>query len=342
METTFYSNPVPTNPYTVTMLSIIFDKVYLPGVYLPYRTVEKNILRERFMEVLAVDRERGRTPESSIMLTTLQFLHNYQELEEIFLGTGKQGHMGILEPETEQVAKDLEIAIYGPPPPNFTPTISGGQNFEVGADQINTPSWITYPANAYVWANKNNKSLITDNQEFPMPHSMPHEANAELLAGYLAMSSFSLILPKIRPLNAQEILEVRDKMKDDIVDFRTAMLSLTGKYRELVGENPSLDKLKKEAEFLADTIVRPKIVSLNKRIETPGEILKSELIDLTIQAPSILLKLKLNPSLEDLLELLKLGQDRLNSGVKRYRESNKIQDNSGMALVLKLPKKYSK
>jgi hypothetical protein len=342
VETTFYSNPVPANSYTVTLLSIVFDKVYLPGVYLPYKTVEKAELKERFEGVLAVDQERGRTPESSIMLTTLQFVHNYQELGNIFVGTGKPDYMGILEPETEQVAKDLEIAIYGPPPPNFTPLINNGQNFGVGTDQINTPSWITYPANAYVWANKNNMSLITDNQEFPMPQSMPHEANAELLASYLALSSFSLILPKIRPLNAQEILEVREKMKEDIGDFRTAMLSLTSKYRELVGENPSLEKLKKEAQFLADTIVKPKMESLNKRIETPGEILKSELVDFSIQAPSILMKLKLNPSIEDLLELLKLGQDRLSSGVKRYREANKIQDHSGLALVLKLPKKFKK
>ena len=342
METTYYSNPVPTNPLSVTMLSIVFDRVYLPGVYLPYSTTKEYELLDRFKGILEVDKRSGSTPDSFIMLSILQFLLRYRELENIFVGTGKPGYMGILEPETENVAKELEIAIYGPPPPNFIPTITNGQNFGVGSDQINTPSWITYPANAYVWANKKNLSLITDNQEFPMPQSMPHETNAEMLASYLCLSSFSLILPQIRPLNAQEILEVREKMKEDIQEFRTAMLSLTGKYRELVGENPSLDKLKKESKFLADTIVKPKIESLNKRIETPGEILKSELIDLTIQAPSVLIKLKLNPSIDTLLELLKLGQDSFKNGVKRYREANKIENNSGLALLLKLPRNYKK
>jgi hypothetical protein len=341
MEIVYYPYPVPTNRYTITVLGILFDRVLLPGLYMPNK-VDNKLLRDEFSRISSIDETRGHTPESLIYLSCLRFLEEYQSLKDVFVPTGKEGYMGIVEEETQKVAEELEQVIYGPPPANFTPTITDGFNFGLGSGQINGPSWITYPANAYVVANKSNLPLFSDKQEFPFPSNMPHNANAELLASYLAISSLMLVMPRIKPLKAEQIFDVRNKLKEQISDLHTVTLSMTDKLRQLVGEEPSLDKLGREANYLAQTFVKPKIETLTKRIETPGEIIKGELIDFTIEAPELLWRIKINPSIENWLDLLKLSLQKLKSGVDRYRKANEIENQSGLSLLLKLPKKYKK
>lgn len=339
MEIVYYPYPVPTNRYTISVLGILFDRVLLPGLYLP-KSVDKKVLKSEFERISEVDKKRGHTPESLIFLSCVKFLEEYQALSDIFVPTGKEGYMGILEKETDDIAKDLEQVIYGPPPENFTPTITGGFNFGISGGQINGPSWITYPANAYTVAQKNNLPLFSDKQDFPFPANVPHNSNANLLASYLALSSLMLVMPRIKPLSAEQIVTVRKKMSEEIADLHTVALSMTDKFRGLVGEEPSLDKLEKEANYLAQTHIKPKMEALIKRIEKPGEIIKSEFIDFSIEAPELFWRIKLNPSIENWLDLLKLSGQSLKSGVKRYRKAKAIERQSGLSLLLKLPHKY--
>lgn len=342
MEIIYYPSPVPNNRYTISLLAILFDRVLLPGLYLPSSRVDVADLRSEFDRIWQIDSAHGHTPESLIYLQCLKFLEHYQDLSNIFVGTGQSGHLGILEKETQAVAENLEEVIYGPPPENFKPMIAGGFNFGLASEQINGPSWITYPANAYIVSQKRNIPLFSDQQDFPFPSSISYQSNANFLASYLSMSSLMLVLPRIKPLNAEQIIEVRSRLKDDIQELHVAALSLTDRYRQLVGENPSLEKLKKEADYLAETEVKPKLNALVKRIETPGQIIKRELLDFTIESPEILWRIKINPSLENWLDLLKLSSSHLKSGVNRYMKANEIVKQSGLSLLLKLPKKYGR
>ncbi len=212
-------------------------------------------------------------------------------------------------------------------------------NFGLVGGQINGPSRITYPA-AYIVSQKKNIPLFSDRQDFPFPQNIEHGSNADLLASYLALSYLMLVMPRIKPLNAEQIMKVRIKMKDDIADLHSISLSMINKFRELIGEHPSLSKLEKEADYLAKTNIELKINALIKRLETPGEIIKSELIDLSIEAPELLWRIKVNPAIESWLELLKLFTSHLKSGVKRFQTAREIESNSGLSLLLKLPRKY--
>ncbi len=166
-EVVYYSFPVPTNALTVSLLGILFDKVYLPGVYLPTKT-DKKAIAERFKFLVERYDPQDSMSAQREMLGTLLFVHNYyRELRGIFIPTGKTGYMGILEEETQPVVMQLEELIYGPPPPNFTPTPNMGFNQPAGDDQINAPSWLSYPANAFVYSRKKNLPLLSDSTFLP-------------------------------------------------------------------------------------------------------------------------------------------------------------------------------
>jgi len=343
MEIIYYPYPVPVNRYTISVLGILFDHVYLPGVYLPPKHIDIRDLETEDKRLTEIQKNHPAT-YGQIMIAFVRFLKEYQDLNGIFVGTVKKNGGNLLEKETMDFAKQLEQAIYGVPPEGFTPLLNQGVYFGVGGGDINSPDWITYPANAYVYSLKKKAPLLfTDNLDFPVPNRVEHHSDVEALASYLAMSTLTINLPRIRPLKSAEIIEVRMKMKDDIVAFKSAMIDYVDRFRQLSGDNPSLVKLQKEADYIAQSIIQPKVNDLTRRLETPGEIFKSEMFDYGLDIAALLLRTKINPSPDNLVtiagEAIEKGKDHIKDGVERFLTSKKTDKNSGLSLVLKLPKK---
>lgn len=342
MEIIYYPYPVPLNRYTISVLGILFDRVYLPGVYLPPTNIDLHDLENEDKRLTEIQKNRPKT-YGRIMIALVRFLKDYQDLKGIFVGTVKQNGGELLEKESMNFARHLEQAIYGIPPEGFTPLINQGVYFGVGGGDINSPDWITYPANAYVYSLKTKLPLFTDNLDFPLPERVDYNSDVEALASYLAMSSLTINLPRIRPLNATEIMEVRTKMKDDIASFKSAMVEYVDRFRQLTGDNPSLAKLQKEADYISQSVIQPKVNELVRRLETPGEIFKTEMFDYGFDAAALLARLKINPSPDNLVtiagEAIEKGKDHIKDGIDRYLTSKETIKNSGLSLVLKLPKK---
>ncbi|MBU0999731.1 hypothetical protein KKG24_05560 [Patescibacteria group bacterium] len=342
-EVVYYSFPVPTNPYTITLLGILFDKIILPGIYLPSGQDKKSI-KERLEFLIEHYDPQDSLSAQREMIGTLNFILQYSDLLGIFKPTGKAGYMGVLEPETEPVVKRLEEIIYGPPPPNFTPTSNMGFNQEAGEDQINGPSWISYPANALVFAKKNNLPLLSDSTFLPIPNipALP-STDTEDLATQLMAASFSLMLPRIRPLKAEEILKVRERMSDDISVFRAAMLGGVNKYVELLGNNPTQSQLEKQAKHIAQTVILPKVEELRVKFESPKSIAMKKIVDLSLEAPELALNFR-NP--EDMpwgiIKVLSSVTKKVKEGLDQYQKQSKEELMSGLSLLLKIQRKYKK
>lgn len=344
-EVVYYSFPVPTNPLTVSLLGILFDKILLPGVYLPSK-FDKKMVADRFNFLTKhYDPQDGMSAQRE-MLGTLQFVHNYYgELQDIFIPTGKSGHMGILEKETHPVILQLEELIYGPPPTNFTPTPNMGFNQPAGNDQINAPSWISYPANALVYSRKNGLPLLSDSNLLPFPNTAValSEIDTKVLATYLMAASFSLVLPKIRALKAEEILEVREKMKDDISLFKVAMLSGVNKYMQLMGNNPTVEQLEKQARHIAQTDVYPKVEELRLRFESSKSIIFKKFIDLALDAPELALNFQKPEDFTwSVMKVFANVAKKVKEGLDQYQNQTKHELTSGLSLLLKIQRGYSR
>lgn len=338
----YYSFPVPNNHHTVSLLGILFDRILLPGVYLPTGVTKKDIL-SRLSFLIDLDRKGHDGTAMREEANALIFLRDYQELLSIFVPMGKSGYMGIIEQETQPVVMEIEELIFGPLPPNFTPTPSFGFNTPVGADQINAPSWIAYPANAFIFARKNNLPLLSDSTFLPFPKGTVNISNTDVngLASYLMAAAFSLVLPRIRVLHAQEILEIRDKMKDDIGLFHAAMLSCVDQYVELLGSNPTPQQLETQAKHIAKVAILPKIEQLKARFESPKEIAFKKFTDLSMEVPELMLNFQKKEDLPwAILKVLSSVTKKVQEGLEQYQEESGKEISSGLSLLLKVPRKY--
>ena len=334
----------PNNRLTVTQLSILFDEILLPGTYLPLNRIDKVETLERIKQIEAVDKERGQT--SHEMLLPLYFALEYKELAGIFTGTGKPGYMGTFETGSEDLTKKIEEAYFGPPEPGFIPTPTAGFNFSIGntdvfEDQINGPAMFSYPANAYLYAQKHNLPIITDTNFMPIPSISNQPVNADLLTAHLSMSALSLVLPKLRPLSAEDILSVRTHMKKDIVALNATMSAYGGRLRQLAGEGAEIEDIQREAEFIAKTEIYPQIEYLKRTMETPGGVIKRNMLDLGMENPELITSLIMQPhNIELWMRALKATGKALNSIIGDLRDESQRLNSSGLGLLLKLPKKY--
>lgn len=346
MKAVYYPSMVPNNRYTITQLAILFDSIILPGAYLPLNKLDKKEITERIQQIESVDMERG--AKSYDMLMPLYFAKEYQELGDIFIGTGEWGHMGVLEPEAHDLTMELESLYFGPPEPGFTPVPTMGFNFGVGSEndvtkQINGPAFFSYPANAYVYANKHDLPLISDTTMMPMPRGTQPSTkiNADKLTAQLSLASLSLILPRVKPLSAPQILEVRSKLDSDIKALNATLAGYASKLREKVGDNPESELLQQEAEFIAKTEIYPQLEHLRRTLETPGQILNRNAIDFALENPELFARIALQPhDLEAWLSVLKASSGKIKQTIDEVRNGALAERSSGLSLLLKLPKKY--
>src|SRR3989344_100350 len=347
LRVVYYPSVVPFNPYTVTMLGVLFDEVIFPGVYL--RTdVSSSEIYARISLLLDIRRRNKKVSyeEDVIPIRTLLFLRDYGVLlGEVFSVTGKAGYMGMLEHGAQPVIMELEQKIFGPPPENFTPSPSLGYNYPVGSSQINAPSLLAYPANAFLYSRGHGIPLMSDSTFFPFPEDAIEESKdkAGSIASYLLASSFSLILPRLRPLNAEEILDVKQNMSDDIMSFRSVMFSAVARYSILTQDSIPLDKLEKEVKFIAQTEINPVIERLRMSFEKPSKIAFKKFLDLASEAPELALGFQ-DPNAWPwaIVKILSSISKKTKEGIAEHQEQMKKEKDSGLSLLLKLPRKYSK
>lgn len=89
---------------------------------------------------------------------------------------------------------------------------------------------------------------------------------ASQLASMLALRSLNLVLPQTKPVDADTILEARERLKDYLLPFWSSMLYLTGCYKSLLHQNTSIPEIERECEFIIDTHVRPNLIDLNQKL----------------------------------------------------------------------------
>lgn len=346
MKVVYYPAIVPNNRLTITQLAILFDQVLLPGAYLPFDIFDKKEVQERISSIESVDRERG---ESSIeMLMPLYFAKEYGELASVFIGTGKPGYMGTLEDGAHDLTLEIESAYFGPPKAGFTPTPSMGFNFAVGDDdvlrkQINGPAIFSYPANAYIYAQHRSLPLISDSTFMPFPSISRQPVNADLLTSQLSIAALTLVLPKLRPLSARDILSIREHMRRDIIALNATMASYANKLRDLAGSDSDFDDIQREAEFIAKTDVYPQLEYLKRTLETPSGVITRNMLDLTMENPELIASLMLQPhNIQLWMQALNATGKALKNIVHDLRVESRQQNASGFGLLLKLPKKYKR
>ncbi len=101
----------------------------------------------------------------------------------------------------------------------------------------------------------------------PLPRVMAHKQCADVLPATLARSAISqLVLPNIKAISADDLLHVRTKLRDELLDFQAGILDLSYLLHQQVRNGNDLKGLRQEADVLVNTKITAAVMSLENRM----------------------------------------------------------------------------
>jgi hypothetical protein len=338
-DAVYYSHPVPSFD-SLTFMSLVFDKIYFPGVYIPNSGVDE---KETIKEIERIKNIGFSKIDDISFYNSMIFAIHNKYMEDICVFTGEFGCMGILEEGANELTQELEELLYGPPPPNFTPTPVMGFAKGLPGDEkasVNGPSWISYPANALIFATRNGLPLINDNPMMPIPSlgGLDAKSNAKILSTILAVESVKLVLPELKVMMPKDIAEFREETKDYIKPFRLSMLKLSKELNAAINSDMSIEEIQKEAKFIVDTTVYPELEELKLTLRDNTKPWFRKAIDLAKVAPELITNFStLPPELAIARLLSKIGYALIDVGLDAESKHREIT-RTGLAYLLKINK----
>lgn len=112
---------------------------------------------------------------------------------------------------------------------------------------------------------------VTDNPKFQVPALILNQfdlaRHARLQAVAAAIASLEIVLPPIVELEDEDILRLREELKEELIPFRSAMLGLSPQIRNFLNEGASIRDVYEEAKYVVDTSIRPILGECRAKIE---------------------------------------------------------------------------
>ncbi|NOJ81187.1 hypothetical protein [Myxococcus xanthus] len=300
LDAVYYSQQVPKSPATLTLLGLIFDRVYFPGVHFPSSDLDQDAIHR---EIERIKRSGVQIDISTAQLIQcLDFAPHKKHVEDLCIFTASnEDTFGKVDKGAEAIAMELERLVFGPPPPNFFPRLETGYAKGIPGsktDVIRFPGWLYYPANALIFASKNQIPLINDDPTLPVPGlgGVSPKNNAKLLSTILTIESMKLVLPEIPTLAPQELAEFRIESRPHTKSFRAAMLKLSKELNAAIHSDAKLADVQQAARFMAETTVAPAIEELRGFIKSPKRPWHKKAAKYAMMIPSLALSFSALPT----------------------------------------------
>ena len=255
------------NDAMFTAMTLLFDKIYIMNnlEYViefakKYRIViEKDRmkdLKERDYKLSAINNEDTDDPLASLtedqkftaftyIYQANMFLVNYKELlENDVLHTNLLSDNRLFDVEEVEKGKNGEKNKYRVSLKPLTVTTDGLSELNKLID------YGCYPVLGDYHVNYSKEHKITQN-----------------LAALLAMKSVNLVLPKTKSVDAETILEARYKLADYLPPFWSSMIKLSSELKNRINTGISMSELTSESRELVESIVRPALIDLKRKVE---------------------------------------------------------------------------
>lgn len=93
------------------------------------------------------------------------------------------------------------------------------------------------------------------------------DVTAKQLATLLAMKSIEMMLPQVRAVRPEEILEAREKLREQLPPFWSAMFKTSVELKKIISNAKDHYEVEKEAVDLVDRTIRPAVIDLVTKLE---------------------------------------------------------------------------
>lgn len=150
-------------------------------------------------------------------------------------------------------------------------------------------------------AKENDWVLMGDDSANPIPVFSKKDQNARQLSSILASECLKIAIPKCRNANSYEILEIREKFKDELVCFRIMMQKLSKSLRAGLDSAVKLNDIVYESKFIVETEIEPIISEMKLRIEKEKSKIAHKVFGRVVTWIPLLTKFYVAPSPTDIL-----------------------------------------
>lgn len=290
LEVVYYSAPAPNSSAALTMLSFVFDRIHFPAVYVPPKGVID--VAETRKERMRLMREAPPDVGSAHLIRALWAAENIEYIGGFCEFAGRPGFENT-DVDTHPLALDLEELIFGPRPVGSIPiqqgnSVKGLPGEDSIRSQVSLPFWSDYCANALIYSAKNRIPLVVDDRRIPVPSiPSPPKNDTKLLSAILTIECVKLVLPKIKPLECQELRDFRSETAKYVKPFRLAMLRMSKELNAAISSNMKMKEVQATAKALVESSVYPELCELQKVINDPGKPWYRRVVDVTMMGPEI-------------------------------------------------------
>src|SRR5262245_21561436 len=112
LEAVNYATPIPSSPFALTHMALVFDRIHFPHVHLPLQGYDPAWVVKEIARIEALPTQRGGLfGDGEDMLAMMRFLPHAKTLDGFCAFTGEAAFGG-KEEGAEELVKQLDIAIF--------------------------------------------------------------------------------------------------------------------------------------------------------------------------------------------------------------------------------------
>lgn len=278
LECVYYPGPVPCNGAALTILSLVFDKIHFPGVYLPKGDYDKRLLQN---EIARLERLEKKGHGIERLIGILQFLEYRLPLDGILeYPSSIESIFGRDENENGQIARAIYDVTF-PPRKDFEPSFDRAttKGMPDSDEAIAFAGDFYYQAGAISYSAKHRIPLLDDGSGLPLPFRARYKDNAKGLATLLAVESLDLALPDLPVLTAEELVDFRAENVKELHNFRASMLRYGKALNADISANISIQELQNKIKFFVETEISPTLHDLERDLRNPNRPWHRRMID---------------------------------------------------------------
>ena len=152
--------------------------------------------------------------------------------------------------------------------------------------------------------------LVSDNSDIPVPVLSADIKSVKQLTSILAEECVNIHLPRCNQVSPEEILEMRESLKDLLVPFRMSLQKLSKDLRTAIEADADMNDIHREARFIAESQVEPAVFELKKKIEQANSKTFNKVFGKVFGWVPLIAKAYASPSPDNLFQLAKrIGSD---------------------------------
>jgi hypothetical protein len=326
----------------VTALSMLFDRVFLPGnIELITEFAKTHRFSPGIKEQLQTNMARNLK------------IHSADGVRINLRSTEAPDEFDALSPEQRETAEDyalyylLFLMRYRELIGDVLETDIVGEAKElqvtVNPSETNKRSFSVSPSLTFASSENSTVSKLLDSGYVPVAVDVgnlrrPTKPTAREVATLLAMRSVQMVFPAFGIAEPADILEARERLRDHLPPFWAAMLRLSTELAKRINESMPTNEMLREADEIVDTIVRPSAIELKKKIEKERTSWMKRILGPTSETLKLLFG---RPGLtqHDLLTAaMLLGVNATSSALEQARTVDSLRNDSGLTYLLELEK----